>query len=312
MNEVAFVHSNLAPVEESPSLATMQPLAGVTCPNCGNLFTLNHANRKYCTEKCRKRSEYERLVGIVNYAQRNCIICGNDFKPKKKTQVCCSIKCSQKRQVLASLRAWRLHQIQSKELNKPRNCSFCGNVYRSKYNQSQAIYCSKKCKQDAHTIRRLPPRIERICILCKSVFNTGIAHQKTCSKKCQQKHSRNIAKLRNTESSFQIKLANGLRSRVLSALQAQGCKRANNTMKLLGCSCSELKLHLESLWLPGMTWENRGYYGWHIDHIAPCASFDLSNPEQQKKCFHYTNLQPLWWIDNLKKNSRTDCSVRLV
>jgi hypothetical protein len=83
-------------------------------------------------------------------------------------------------------------------------------------------------------------------------------------------------------------------------------------MKLIGCSCSELKSHIESLWLPGMTWENKAYYGWHIDHIMPCASFDLSKPEEQKKCFHFLNLQPLWWIDNLKKTSRTDCSVRLV
>jgi len=52
-----------------------------------------------------------------------------------------------------------------------------------------------------------------------------------------------------------------------------------------------------------MTWSNYGK-GWHIDHIKPCASFDLSNPEQQKICFHYTNLQPLWAIDNIKKGAK--------
>jgi hypothetical protein len=51
-----------------------------------------------------------------------------------------------------------------------------------------------------------------------------------------------------------------------------------------------------------MTWENHGKFGWHIDHIIPCASFDLTDLEQQKKCFHYTNFQPLWWRENILKS----------
>jgi hypothetical protein len=76
------------------------------------------------------------------------------------------------------------------------------------------------------------------------------------------------------------------------------------TMALIGCSIEELRLHIESLWLPGMSWDNYGLYGWHIDHIKPCAAFDLLDPEQQRQCFHYTNLQPLWAEDNLRKGAR--------
>ena len=70
---------------------------------------------------------------------------------------------------------------------------------------------------------------------------------------------------------------------------------------LIGCSLEELKKHLESQFKPGMSWKNRGRNGWHIDHIKPCASFDLSKSEEQHKCFHYSNLQPLWAKENLRK-----------
>ena len=82
-----------------------------------------------------------------------------------------------------------------------------------------------------------------------------------------------------------------------------GKDKSASTIQLLGCNAAELKLHLESKFTVGMTWENHSQFGWHIDHILPCASFALTDPEQQKKCFHYTNLQPLWWVDNIKKGA---------
>jgi len=53
-----------------------------------------------------------------------------------------------------------------------------------------------------------------------------------------------------------------------------------------------------------MTWENHGFDGWHVDHIKPCTSFDLTDLEQQKQCFHYTNLQPLWKKENFEKRDK--------
>lgn len=75
----------------------------------------------------------------------------------------------------------------------------------------------------------------------------------------------------------------------------------------MGCSTETLKLHLEKQFKPGMTWGNHGVKGWHIDHIKPCASFDLTKPDDQLKCFHYTNLQPLWWHENLSKGDKPIC-----
>jgi hypothetical protein len=97
-------------------------------------------------------------------------------------------------------------------------------------------------------------------------------------------------------------LVRRLRKRLYDALKS--AKKSSSALKLLGCSIEELKKHLESQFTEGMSWENHGYYGWHIDHIKPCYAFDLTDPEEQKKCFHWTNLQPLWWWENLEKGAR--------
>ena len=74
-------------------------------------------------------------------------------------------------------------------------------------------------------------------------------------------------------------------------------------LEVLGCTIDEFHAYIESLWTEGMSWDNYGYYGWHYDHIKPCASFDRDDPEDLNKCFHYTNYQPLWRKDNQVKNS---------
>jgi len=81
-----------------------------------------------------------------------------------------------------------------------------------------------------------------------------------------------------------------------------GKKKSLKTVQYLGCSIAELMEYLQKQWQPGMSWDNHALNGWHIDHIRPCASFDLTDIEQQKLCFHYTNLQPLWAEDNLRKS----------
>lgn len=80
--------------------------------------------------------------------------------------------------------------------------------------------------------------------------------------------------------------------------------RDESAMVLVGCSTEDLIAHIQDQFDEDMHWGNMGK--WHIDHIKPCASFDLTDPEQQRECFHYTNLQPLWGKDNISKGAKLD------
>ena len=94
------------------------------------------------------------------------------------------------------------------------------------------------------------------------------------------------------------KLAHAIRTRIRRAV------KSGSATENLGCSISELRSHIEGKFQPGMTWENYG--AWHIDHIVPLSTFDLTDPEQFAKACHYTNLQPLWAEENSRKHDRLD------
>lgn len=98
-----------------------------------------------------------------------------------------------------------------------------------------------------------------------------------------------------------FKLRQNLAVRVRKVLK--GINKSKTTVLLIGCSILELKERLERGFKPGMTWKNYGPV-WHVDHIKPCAKFDLSIPEQQMKCFHYSNLQPLFASENIRKGDK--------
>lgn len=98
-------------------------------------------------------------------------------------------------------------------------------------------------------------------------------------------------------------LANRMRARVRNALMSQGLQKHDKTMEYVGCTPLRLKQHIECQFSEGMQWGQPGSV-WHVDHIIPLVSFDLSDPQECSKAFHYTNLQPLFAVDNLKKSSK--------
>lgn len=107
-------------------------------------------------------------------------------------------------------------------------------------------------------------------------------------------------KRRATDPVYRATLAH--RARIRKALINNS--KSSSSTELTGCSIKQFRQNLESQFTEGMSWDNYGKRGWHIDHIIPCASFDLSDPAQQRACFHYTNQQPLWAKNNESKGDR--------
>jgi hypothetical protein len=126
-------------------------------------------------------------------------------------------------------------------------------------------------------------------------------------------YEKNKDKIKEKDSKYQkkrkdndplYKLTCNLRSSISVAIKKGKGFKYGKSEELLGCTFDEVREHLENQFTEGMTWENHGLYGWHIDHIKPCDVFDLSDESQQRECFHYTNLQPLWAKDNLEKSNK--------
>ncbi len=91
-----------------------------------------------------------------------------------------------------------------------------------------------------------------------------------------------------------------MRKRLSFLLRKSIVSKTEQTFELLGISLTEFKAYLQENFKEGMTFENYGQ--WHLDHKKPCYYFDLTKLEDRQACFHYTNIQPMWAIDNLKKN----------
>jgi hypothetical protein len=123
-------------------------------------------------------------------------------------------------------------------------------------------------------------------------------------RKWRQKNRQHMIEYyRNYRRNPQALMASRLRSRIGVALRNCGVKKAKKSFKLIGCDGDFLVSYIQARFKTGMSWNNRGL--WEIDHKIPCARFDLTKESEQKACFHYSNLQPLWKIENRQKHNKT-------
>ncbi len=141
-----------------------------------------------------------------------------------------------------------------------------------------------------------------ICIKCLDIKKRDYKKNYKLQNPEKSKEEKRRYKKNRMKRDVTFKILHRLRTRILLVLH--GKKKAESSMNLLGCTAEHFKKHLEAQFKDDMSWDNYGIKGWHIDHIKPCASFDLSIIEEQKECFHYTNLQPLWWHENLAKSDK--------
>jgi hypothetical protein len=177
-----------------------------------------------------------------------------------------------------------------------KKCTICGASLHIRNKTGKCRKCYKtNYEKEYYTIRYKTDKdfankqIERVSIYNKNNSKDRLLYNK------QYRYNRE-------QIDISYKLSNYLRSRLTHAIK--GNFKTGSAVKDLGCSVEELKAYIESKFQEGMSWDNYGFYGWHIDHIRPLASFDLSNPEELKKACHYTNLQPLWAEENLSKGDK--------
>jgi hypothetical protein len=190
------------------------------------------------------------------------------------------------------------------------------NAYNKKYYKENKKMFQKKCKEyykkNAKKLKQKAKEYrkknhEKIKAYDRFRFIRDRDKRIKISKKYYIKNRKNLIKkavkyvTNRLKKDPSFRLIRNLRRRTLYALK--GRDKSDKTMNLLGVTNIEIVWqHLEKSFKPGMTRKNHGK--WHVDHILPCASFDLSKPEEQIKCFHYTNLQALWAHENLSKGNR--------
>lgn len=144
---------------------------------------------------------------------------------------------------------------------------------------------------------------------CKKGMRKGILVHDTPEKQIaaienRRRKAREIA-ANNWKNSSYFRLVHRLRARIGKAIfKSNGQRIAIKTERLVGCTMLELRAHFQSLFKPGMAWENAGHGGWVIDHKIPCSKFNLTIQREQRKCFHFSNLQPLWEHENRAKGNR--------
>lgn len=252
---------------------------------------------------------------MISVECQTCNYCGKEYKSYNKKY--CSRKCvelSQRKRVL-------------------KECLHCKNQFEVRLcNIDSKKYCSKACYTLAQINRKIPSEVikkrektrrdkyckiaekikSKFCPQCKQIKNVNkfgkrkndTIYHSWCNN-CRNKYSNNWSKL-NRKKNPKFKLSFNISAHMRNCLKSN--KKGQRWESLVGFSINELKLHLESQFVDGMTWNNYGRNGWHIDHIIPISVFNFEKPSDIdfEKCWNLKNLQPLWEKDNIKKHDKLE------
>lgn len=202
-----------------------------------------------------------------------------------------------------------------------RECKHCNSTFE--LTRKDKMFCSKSCKNKHFShIYRLnnsqkiseynkiyrQQNKEKLALQHKKWREDNVEYIKNKKKEWQtqfkEKHGVSHTSFRR-QSDINERIKHNVRVRINKAINS--VNRTGSAVNELGCSIEEFKIYISELFKEGMTWDNYGE--WHIDHIKPLDSFDLTDPKQFKQACNYSNLQPLWKLDNLSKGSKNPFEV---
>lgn len=249
----------------------------------------------YVVKQCTKCKEYKLL---------------NKFYPKKNGW------CGRDSKCIFCQKKYRTERY--KDINVKKRVAYTNSVWRIKnkerFETAQKKYQEKISKQKAEARKKRELKKQNIthkkCSKCNNIKeiinfykdrNTYRANCKDCQNKQSKKHiNKYVRKRMNTDSLFKMRLS--IRNLIYCSMKRQGYTKSSKTYKILGCDFDTFKKHIERQFTKGMTWENHGE--WHYDHIIPISS--AQTEEEVIKLNHYTNFQPLWAEDNLRKSNKIE------
>ncbi len=254
---------------------------------CGNRLPFRH--KKYCSSACRPKQTYQPKEKKIFH----CIQCGVAMRSHNH-KLFCSERCSDH------------HKGHTKPHVFHDNCLNCGKSIQPPHRK----FCSDKCgdsqwaknkrKLDSLSKPQQPPLPIKNCAICHVSFQTKASNHLYCSRKCHLKNERNKKRSREkgVPKTPQKKVRDRLSGRLRELLKRKGAQKQNAISAYMGCTPKEMMKHVESQFKDGMTWGNYGVFGWHLDHIIPCARFDLTNEDHCRVCFNWRNIRPLWGEHN--------------
>jgi len=260
------------------------------CAFCGELFSQKRKTQIYCSKKCNGKAQKkketlknrERLNSIVKTCKND--TCEKEFNPNRNNQVFCSKICADRQ----GKRDWkkRNHELY-KEMERDRK--------REKYKNDPEYRESRIFKVNTRYHSHTPEEKREI-----SRKNRAARDPDELKKYHREYFAERI------KSDLNFLLISNLRTLTKRAIKRGGSKTDTKTLEYIGCSLEECRNHIEEKFDENMTWDNWDRKGWHLDHIRPCSSFNLTEENQRYVCFNWRNLRPIWWKENISKNDKYD------
>jgi len=243
------------------------------CKHCDSLFEYYSNKKRFCSSSCHGKFNYTLKLPPT----KACVICGESFKPTGNQKTCENKKCKYQNKHNWFLKRKGIFEITG-------ICEVCEGPLN---NRKQEKFCSNACFRIKDNARG-------------RAFYKEIKENEMKYFKFRSRVNEYTKKKLETDPEF--KLASILRKRFYkTVLKVRKNSKSGLWLKMLGCTVSEFRIHIEKQFKAGMTWESHGNKTWHLDHIKPVYTFDLKAPAQVAECFHFSNIRPLWAAENLSR-----------